>query len=225
LFPLFKTKRQPFKMKHIEVEFRFRIDDEKRARDFLKMLEFLGKARQKDIYLDTESREMYKRGIFIRTRNGKRLDFKFNLEDDAHEDCDEHTFSLPLSPEDGERLGAVCRTLGLRVPKAISMEGFLKANGMHEFVVIDKVREKFRDDEFTYSFDSVKGFGIFLEIESMAESGTDLASLKERMKERVRPLDPKFIPTGYIELFVREIDHDLYRQGRFLFDEDVRSNP
>jgi adenylate cyclase class IV len=207
-------------MRGTEVEFRFRVNDEKRARAFLGKLEFLGKSSQKDVYYDTEAGDLFKRGIFIRTRNGKSLDFKFNLEDNAHEDCDEHSFTLPMSPQDGEGLERVCRMLGLKIPGKIGIDDFLRINGMREFVVIEKVRENFGDGEFTYSFDNVKGFGLFLEIEAMASSGSDLASLKKRMRERVMHLDPQFIPTGYIEFFVRRLDFGLYKQGKYLFDED-----
>ena len=34
------------------------------------------------------------------------------------------------------------------------------------------------------------------------------------------PLNPQFIPVGYIEFFMRELDFGLYKQGKYLFDED-----
>jgi len=207
-------------MKNIEVEFRFQVTDEEKARDFLGRLEFIKKSKQKDVYFDTESGDFYKRGIFIRTRDGRSLDFKFNLEDNAHEDCDEHSFSIPLTPKDKRRLNAVCKKLGLKMPKVIGFEDFMNINNLKEFVVIEKVREKFKDNEFTYVFDDVRGFGFFIEIESMAMAGSDLEILKKRMKEKVSILNPEFIPVGYIEFFVREMDFSLYKQGRYLFDDD-----
>ena len=207
-------------MKNIEVEFRFQVTDEEKARDFLGRLEFIKKSKQKDVYFDTESGDFYKRGIFIRTRDGRSLDFKFNLEDNAHEDCDEHSFSIPLTPKDKRRLNTVCKKLGLKMPKVIGFEDFRNINNLKEFVVIEKVREKFKDNEFTYVFDDVRGFGFFIEIESMAMAGSDLEILKKRMKEKVSILNPEFIPVGYIEFFVREMDFNLYKQGMYLFDED-----
>lgn len=209
-------------MKGTEVEFRFNVDDEKRARAFLGSMKFLGKKKQKDVYFDTRDGGLYKRGVFIRLRNGKILDFKFNLEDDAHEDCDEHSFHIPLSPEDREGLDKVCETLGLNPPRNMILEEFLRMNMLRELVTIDKVRENFSDGEFAYSFDKVRGFGLFMEIESMAESGTDMESLKRRMREIVSPLNPRFIPVGYIEFFMRELDFDLYKLGKYLFDEDKK---
>ncbi|MCK5547977.1 MAG: hypothetical protein KAI64_03115, partial [Thermoplasmata archaeon] len=60
-------------MKNIEVEFRFIVSDEKKARGFLDKLEFKKRFRQKDVYFDTESGDMFKRGIFIRARDGRTL--------------------------------------------------------------------------------------------------------------------------------------------------------
>jgi adenylate cyclase class IV len=209
-------------MKNIEVEFRFEISDEEQAEEFLSRLVFVRRLQQKDVYFDTDTGDLFKRGIFIRTRNGKTLDFKFNLEDreNKHEDCDEHSFSLPLSESDWQELASVCKRLGLRIPQKPGLEAILEANGLKEFVVIDKVRKEFRDGEFTFCFDDIKGFGKFLEIEATAAKGTDLDELKRRMVERVRALNPKFLPTGYIELFVKKKDFNLYRQGRFILHED-----
>ena len=209
-------------MKNIEVEFRFEVTDEKRADDFLSKLTFVKKSHQRDIYFDTDAGDLFKRGIFLRTRNGKTLDFKFNLEDNEnkHEDCDEHSFVLPLSEDDWQRLASVCKRLGLKIPKVIELERILESNKLKEFVVIDKVRKEFSDGEFTFCFDDVKNFGKFLEIEAMAAKGADLDGLKRRMVERVRALNPKFLPTGYIELFVKKKDFNLYKQGRFILHED-----
>ena len=209
-------------MNDIEVEFRFEIDDESKVRGFLNSLTFLNKTQQKDIYLDTGSGDLFKRGIFIRIRNGERLDFKFNLEDteNKHEDCNEHSFPLPISEVDFERLDRVCNRLGLGTPGVASLERFMEINYFKEFIVIDKTREKFKDDEFVFCLDDVKGFGKFLEIESMASQGTDLEGLKRKMIERVEIFSPKFLSTGYIELFVKRMDPSLYRQGRYLLEED-----
>lgn len=209
-------------MRNIEVEFRFRVSDERKAREFLDGLEFIRRFKQRDVYFDTASGDMFKRGIFIRARDGRTLDFKFNLEDveNRHEDCDEHSFALPLSDSDAGRLGRLCRGIGIRAPPVISIPGLLMTNDLQEFVVIEKVREKFSDGDFTYTLDDVKGFGLFLEIEAMAMEGSDLEELKRRMVERIRGLNPKFLPTGYVELFVKKLDPGLYKQGRYLLDED-----
>lgn len=209
-------------MKNIEVEFRFEIHDESKVREFLNRLTFLSKIQQKDIYFDTESGDLFKRGIFIRSRNGKSLDFKFNLEDleNKHEHCDEHSFSLPISEKDLESLNIVCDRLGLESLNVANLEKFMGNNKLKEFVIIDKTREKFKDDDFVFCLDDVNGFGKFLEIESMALQDSDLEELKRRMIERVKIFNPKFLPTGYIELFVKRKDFNLYKQGRYLIDED-----
>jgi adenylate cyclase class IV len=209
-------------MKNIEVEFRFQVTNESEVRDFLNRLTFLKRISQNDVYYDTESGDFFKRGIFMRSRNGKALDFKFNLEDEEnkHEDCNERSFPLPISGSDLDGLKKVCDLLGLKAPDAADMEEFMRINSLREFVVIDKVREEFSDDEFVFCLDDVKGFGKFLEIEAMASPGSDLKEIKERMIKRVSVFNPKFLPTGYIELVVKKKNLDLYKQGRYLLEED-----
>jgi adenylate cyclase class IV len=209
-------------MKNIEVEFRFQVENEKAVRDFLNKLRFIEKLNQKDVYLDTLSGDMFKRGIFIRTRNNSSLDFKFNLEDkeNKHEECDEYSFPLPIKAEDLNKLREACNKIGLETPPIADIGEFTKTNKLEEFVVIDKVRERFSDGEFKFCFDRIKEFGNFLEIELMATKDTDIEELKRRMVERVMVLNPKFLPTGYIELFVKKKNFDLYKQGRYILDED-----
>jgi len=209
-------------MENIEVEFRFEVKDENKIRDFMNKLVFLGKTQQRDVYFDTESGDLFKRGVFIRTRNGKSLDFKFNLEDmeNKHEDCDEHSFSLPISEDDLEKMNKVCNRLGLESLNVASLERLIEINSLKEFIIIDKKREKFKDGEFVFCLDDIRGFGKFLEIESMASQDSNLEELKRRMIERVKIFNPKFLPTGYVELFVKRKDFNLYKQGRYLLDED-----
>ncbi|MBL7169473.1 MAG: CYTH domain-containing protein [Candidatus Aenigmarchaeota archaeon] len=207
-------------MKGIEVEFRFKIEDEEKVKEFLAKLNSIKKIQQKDVYFDTKNGDLFKRGIFVRLRNDNTLDLKFNLEDkeNKHEDCSEYSFTLPLS--DPEKLTRVCKILDLKSPETVSLENFLEENNLKEFEIIDKIREKFSDGEFTFCLDDIKGFGKFLEIESVVSEGTDLDELKKRMIERVSIFNPKFLPTGYIELFVKEKDFNLYKQGRYLLEED-----
>jgi hypothetical protein len=54
----------------------------------------------------------------------------------------------------------------------------------------------------------------------MASQDSNLEGLKKRMIERARGFNPKFLPTGYIELFVKKKDPNLYKQGRYLLHED-----
>ena len=209
-------------MKNIEVEFRFKIEDEEKINNFLKNLTFVKRKIQNDIYFDTPSGDFYKRGIFMRNRNNKSLDFKFNLEDieNKHEECEEFSFSLPISENDLEKINRVCEIIGLKSLMAANLENFLKTNNLKEFVIIDKTRDVYRDGIFNFCLDDIKSFGKFLEIETMLDNDTNLESLKKTMLQRISALNPKILPIGYIELFIKEKDFNLYKQGRYLLEED-----
>lgn len=206
---------------HTEVEFRFKVDPAA-AKGFLSGMRFLKEERQKDVYLDTADGMLFRMGVFLRERNGGTVDFKFNLEDpeNRHEHCEEHSFALPFGQHDAERFSGVCARLGLAMPSRFHLDEFKKINGLGDFVIIDKNRRKYHDGEFTFCLDDVSGFGTFLEIESMARESVDLDALKRRMIWRVSDLRPEFLPTGYIELFVKQKDPELYKKGKYLLKVD-----
>src|SRR5207247_1690125 len=89
----------------IEVELRFRIQNPEEIKIFVKNLKVIEEKRIVDVYLDTEDGELFKRGIFIRLRNGKKIDIKFNKEEVyksldehiEHTHCDEVSHPLPLT--------------------------------------------------------------------------------------------------------------------------------
>lgn len=227
----------------IEIELKFRVLDESEILEFLKGLEFVSEKRGIDIYLDTTEGNLFKRGIFVRIRDGESLDFKYNLDDDdRHEHCDEHSFVLPLENVSG--VNSNCRILKL---KEISegLEEFKVKNNLIESMTVDKVRKKFRDDEFEYCLDLVKGMGLFLEIEAEGteksemlrdkvsgttkvvsgttqggKEGEDLEAVKTKMREKLKGLNLKKITTGYNELYWRKHNFELYMQGRYLLEED-----
>ena len=204
-----------------EVEFRFRVDPAA-ASSFLSGMRFLKEEKQRDVYLDTADGRLFRMGVFIRERDGSTVDFKFNLEDreNRHEHCEEHSFAMPFAQHDASRFSGVCARLGLAMPSSFRLEDFKSFNRFGDFIIIEKTRRKYHDGEFTFCLDDVRGFGTFLEIESMAAAGIDLEDLKRRMAERVGALRPEFLPTGYIELFVKEKDPELYKKGRYLLKED-----
>lgn len=202
----------------IEIELKFQVLDENQVFDFLKNLEFVSEKRMVDVYLDTAEGDLFKRGIFVRVRDGRKLDFKYNLEeDDRHEHCNEHSFILPLKDVPG--VNKNCKILGLCEIEG-SLEEFKLKNKLVESVIVDKVRKKFKDDEFEYCLDLVRGMGLFLEIEAEGREGDDLEAVKTRMREKLKGLALKKITTGYNEIYWRKHNFDLYKQGRYLLEED-----
>ena len=111
-----------------EVELKFKIIDHAMVENFTSKLKFVKREVIKDVYLDTEDAVLYKKGIFIRIRNGKRLEIKFNLKDvknrnkiSMHEVCSEYSFKLPLSQQDAETLNSILKLLGLKPINSLSI--------------------------------------------------------------------------------------------------------
>jgi predicted adenylyl cyclase CyaB len=216
--------------KNIEIEFKFQVLDKEQIENFLKNLNFIGEKKIVDIYLDTEKGDLYKKGVFIRIRNNKTLDFKFNLEDfqnlkmkSNHEHCDEYSFPLPLTNESIESINQVCKILSLQGIEAAALEELKNINNFTDSMIIDKVRKKYSDGEFEYSFDDIKELGLFLEIEAHASDKKNLEKIKEEMKKKIQNLKLKLVTTGYNELYWRKYNFELYKQGRY-FLEGVEEN-
>ncbi len=215
--------------KSIEIELKYQVPDEAQIREFLKEITFVNAKRIIDIYWDTKGGDLYKKGIFIRVRDNKTLDFKYNLADfqnlkkvSMHEQCDEYSFPLPLTDESLKAINQNCRILGLIEISKPDLGELKLRNNLIESVIIDKIRQKFKDEEFEYSFDNVKGLGKFLEIEAEGQEGQDFEEIKKRIREKVKNLKLKLITTGYNEVYWRKYNFDLYLQGRYLFEEDYK---
>jgi adenylate cyclase class IV len=206
----------------IEVELKFQVLDETQIIKFLKDLKFLSRKRIVDVYLDTENADLYKKGFFIRIRDNRTLDFKYNLEDleNKHEHCEEHSFSLPLTTSSLGSINKVCNALGLLGITKPDLEELKSKNNFLDSMVIDKVRERYEDENFGFCFDDVKGMGKFLEVETHADSDKGLEEIKDRMRERIKNLKLKLITTGYNELYWRKHNPEFYKQGKYHLEED-----
>jgi predicted adenylyl cyclase CyaB len=206
----------------IEVELKLQILDEAQVKNFLKDLSFISEKRVVDTYLDTKDANLFKKGFFVRIRDNKTLDFKYNLEDieNKHEHCEEHSFSLPLTIDSLDSLNRVCKILGLAEIKNPDLEELLTENSFINFMIIDKTRKTYKDEDFVFCFDVVKGMGKFLEIEAHANIGDDLEKIKNKMREKIKNLKLKSITIGYGELYWKKHNAEIYKQGKYLLEED-----
>jgi len=181
--------------KNIEVELKFKILDENEIEKFLQDLKFVKKKSNLDKYLDTENAQLYKNGIFIRIRDNKKFDFKFNKEAIAnqnmfsdHSHCDEYSFDIPLSGGILPRVNKVLEMLKLKRIVSPTIDDLKKQNNFIESVIIDKVRKIYKDSDFEYSYDNVKNLGKFLEIETFAKKSDDFNNIKAGMRDGLKGL-------------------------------------
>lgn len=207
--------------KNIELEIKYQVLDEKQLKDFLKNLEFLGKKQEIDVYFDTLSGDLYKKRCFIRVRNNKSIDFKYKLPDIKHNECfKDYSFTLPLTKNSLSKINQICKVLELKEMKTSNLEKFKTDNHFVSSMIIDKIREKYKDKKFEYCLDNIKGLGVFLEIEYLVANEKEVEKLKEEMKDRVKELKLKRITIGNCGLYWRKYNFNLYRQGRYILEED-----
>jgi len=210
----------------VEIELRYEVLDATQLSTFVSSLKQLSCKHDVDIYFDSPTLRLYRKGIFVRTRNGKTLDIKFNracLKDRTlaiQDHCEEYIFTLPLSEIDRIRLNFVLLSLGLPRLRYADFTHFLEVNKFKEHYRVDKVRTSYRHELFTLSIDEVAGLGTFLEIELMANTAENLETITHNMRALLKNLNLKPLHTGYGTLLLRKKDFKTYLLGRFILEED-----
>lgn len=212
----------------IEVELRYKISDKQTI-----PLQFGNGKRIIDIYYDTKFGEYFKRGIFIRNRNGKQLDFKFNKEEiegksekNDHTHCDDSSIRIPFGDKANERLESLAALLGFNIPRKNDFKSFVKENSLEVLAEIDKIRKKSSKNGFEICLDEVKSIGSFLEIEKVIEVENIFDGNFDKVKADIRNFVSDLgicveqSPIGYCELALRKSNFGLYVQGRYVLDED-----
>ena len=213
-------------MNNIEIELRYEILDLNQLSKFLVSMNYIHKKHDIDIYLDTPQAILYQKGIFIRIRNNKKLDIKFNracLDDpclEIQDYCEEHSFSLPLQEIDLNKLNNILESLNLITIPAPNLDLFKLANNLDIHYIIDKKRTSYIHNQFTLSIDEVFNLGSFLEIELMAQNIENLAYIKQDMEKLLSNLSLKPLKTGYGTLLLRKNNFEHYLKGRFILKED-----
>lgn len=211
---------------NIEIELRYEILKPEQLASFLAPLQKVSRKQDVDVYFDNPQDMLHKNGIYIRTRNNKKLDIKFNRAciDNPHlaiqDYCEEHSFALPLQEKDLLTINQLLISLNLKPMTRAHLENLKSENQFHEQCIVDKIRTSYSLDNFTICIDEIKDLGTFLEIELMADTADNIATVKSQMLALIADLDLKPIKTGYINLLLRKKDFNHYLMGRFILDED-----
>lgn len=211
----------------IEIELRYEVMDRYRIIQFLSQAQLLSTKRVVDVYLDTPERVLWRRGIFVRIRDGQRLDVKFNRECllDARlpllDYCEEHSFAWPLSAHDQQRVDELLMRLDLLAAPVSAAKEFVPINNLAPHYQVDKTRLSYQLQSFTVALDEVADVGSFLEIERMASSITELETVKQEMQLLLHGLPLEPICEGYCSLAVKAQDPAWYARGRFVVREAV----
>ncbi len=218
-------------VKNIEIELRYEILNKQELQDFLSSLHYQHTKHNIDVYLDTPDVDLLQKGVYIRIRDNKTLDIKFNracLHDpnlEIQPYCEEYSFALPLKEKDLERLNEITAVIGLTSIEKADLDTYKQTNNLVDSRVIDKVRATYTYDIFTIAHDEVTNLGTFLEIEVMTKDTLQLAEIKYSMESLIAPLTLKPIKTVYDSLMLRKHNFPLYLKSRFILDEDKKFRP
>ncbi|MEI7493697.1 MAG: CYTH domain-containing protein [Alphaproteobacteria bacterium] len=209
----------------IEMEKRFQVLPSD-LDDFLKNKKFISSKLVVDEYLDTSDGLFYQDGIFIRLRNGKSLDFKFNPEHlgvnnvNEHVTCHEYNVALSFELSSTHVFETLEKMISIKCPEPYTYLEFLKTNNLETLLILDKKRTTYEDDLFVIAVDEFADFGIFLELEAKDNNMQKEAFLSEVAKATKGMKITEF-NSGYIELRLRQINEQLYLKGKYLIDSDV----
>jgi len=175
---------------------------------------------QEDVYFDTSENDLFKKGAFIRVRDNTYCDIKYNadINDLKHVVCDEHRFDVPLGEKSVNEIRIFLeKVIDGYVPNK-KIESELDAVGLVPFVSITKNRTVYLTQTVEIVIDDIEGLGSFIEIEARDDSNA--SAVMNLQKE----LDLEHIPIGYVELYLREYNFDLYEKGKYVLEKDATKN-
>ena len=192
----------------IEVELKYEILWDSRALlqekiDALPSVRWLGQINNSDIYYDTTNFDCLQQAVFIRVRNGMRLELKFHEHaDPAHTHSTERTFPLKSEPPMMKEMNVLCSRFIPGWHEANSVAEAIRVNGLVEFAHIANRRTQFAHENMILCLDTVKGLGDFFEIEVACEEESEIEQALARLHGFVSGLAfPALRPvqTGYVE--------------------------
>lgn len=213
---------------YLEIEKKYQVENES-LEPLLQYFKYEGDKRVDDEYFDTVDGEWYQRGIFIRIRNGKSLDIKFNPDHlgksgaTDHVSCHEYSFNEPFGEMEQKNLNILQGLIGLETAGVNSFRSLLNKNKLETLLLIDKLRKSYSNDDFTVVIDTIQGLGFFLEIEYSGPEGRSLDSVIEEIDTLMEGTPAKPLASGSFEMILRKVNFELYRKGKYLLEEDLES--
>lgn len=198
-----------------EFEIKVALGTLESANDLLQSLRCSGTQSDEDVYFDTISRQLFQKGCFLRLRNSKVFEIKYNADATnlSHLICEEHKFSWPLSTSSKKSIGRFLNTL-LNSGESVLEKDLFAIFQLSEFIRIAKHRTIYHGDGIEVSLDRVNGLGLFLEVEARGRNGIEKATAFCSSRGL------KNLPLGYVELWLRKYDFSAYRTGKYLLEGD-----
>jgi adenylate cyclase class 2 len=202
----------------IEIELKCEVSPQllEKVREKTQGMEFNGTVHNQDIYYDTPTWDFLRRAVFLRVRNNRTVECKFNEDiTQEHGQAHERVFPLQASSTQADKMNALFTYFLPRWIPAASFAEAVKKNGLIELVRIDNTREAYSSEDVTLSIDHVEGLGDFLEVETHCEEETDTRQARARLQAFVSDLHVQHINVGYVELWLSKHNPEAYQVGRY----------
>lgn len=169
-----------------------------------------------DTYYDTAGLDFLSQAVFVRVRNHKHLEFKFNEQAaPAHIQCTERTFSLLPDPRQAEEMNTLFSRFMPRWRSADTVEEALHQNNLVELAHIENSRNQYAYDDLIICVDQVEELGDFLEIEMQCEEGYATRQAEARVQSFASGLAARQVRIGYVELWLQKHHPQAYLRGRY----------
>lgn len=202
-------------MLEIEIRCAITADVEMRLSKKLEQMRLLEeKPRGVDSYYDTADLALlqHRRAVFVRVRDGHRLQFKFDEDREVQAACIEREFVLA---EDG-MLSPQAHALFQRFLPAWQVadtwEEARTRNRLIELVRIDKARSMYTDGALLVSIDQVKDLGRFVEIEMNCKEGEETDTARATVHAFAAEIGGRGIRAGYFEMWLYRHQRAAYQQ-------------
>jgi adenylate cyclase class IV len=202
----------------IEIELKFELPPGAKSqfKKHFPMMRLVRCLRNSDIYYDTPEFDLLRQAVFVRVRNQRRLEFKFNEQAaPAHIQSTERSFSLRPSPSQAQEMHALFSRFLPHWRAAASVEEALYRNGMTELARIENQRTQYSYGGLIICMDQVEGLGEFLEIEIQCEDGSNTQPAVARIQNLAAGFAAQPVRVGYVELWLREHHPRVYRLGKY----------
>jgi adenylate cyclase class 2 len=202
----------------IEVELKCELTPAvwERLRERLRDMKLKGVVHNLDIYYDTSQYDLLKQAVFVRVRNGNRLEFKFNEHaEQAHVQCSERHFPLEPGPELTAKMNTLFTRFLPRWRAAPQVPAAIAENCLIELARIDNHRECYSNDLLEVSIDHVVGIGNFFELETRCKDKADTNRALSMLSTFASEVGAQHIQVGYVELWLRTHNEQAYQLGKY----------
>lgn len=165
-----------------------------------------------DVYYDTPGFALlqHRLSVFVRLREGRLLQFKFDEDSEQRIACIEREFLIQGGMLPG-KAQTLFQTFLPTWQHAISWEQAVASNQLVELARIDKQRHVYIDGPLIISIDHVEGLGSFVEVERNCEEGTDTQAAEEHVHTFLRGIGGISLKAGYFEMWLYRHNQTAYQ--------------